>query len=96
MSTVFLKSPNFIFKEEWKNLLMVEQIGYIFNEVVLRFLVLTCVNAIKKPYFDLIIFAIALKFYDSSTTEIKKNNMAVTKFKKGSQKLIFNQGENIS
>jgi hypothetical protein len=57
--------------------------------------VLTCVNATTKPYFDLIIFAIALKFYDSSTTEIK-NNMAVTKFKKGSQKLFFNQGKNIS
>ncbi len=55
---------------------------------------LTCVNATAKPYFDLIIFAIALKFYDSSTTEIK-NNMTVTKFKKGSQKLIFNQGKNI-
>ncbi len=90
MSTVFLKSPNFIFKEERENLLLVEQFGYIFNEVVLRFLLLTCVNATTKPYFDLIIFAIALNFYDSSTTEIK-NNMTVIKFKKGSQKLIFNQ-----
>jgi hypothetical protein len=94
MSKVFLKYSNFIFKEERKNLLLVEQIGYIFNEVVLRFLVLACVNATTKPYFDLIIFAIDLKFYDSSTTEIK-NSMAVTKFKKGSQKLIFDQGKNI-
>jgi hypothetical protein len=56
MSTVFLKSPNFIFKKERKNPLLVEQIGYILNEVVLRFLVLTCVNATTKPYFDIITY----------------------------------------